>query len=174
MARVRAVLMETLRLRPPITDVTKDCVADTTLPFTHRDGSIERLPIKKGTVVNACIWSLHLNERYYERPLEFLPERWLGPKADSCKPYLFERIDLCSCGTDPFYGFSTGAYGCLGRNFAEVEFMTILASFLLRYKVEPIQLATETRAQMATRLVSVHDGITLKPGNDLDLKLTRR
>ena len=57
-------------------------------------------------------YSLHRNPAYWPRPLEFLPERWLGGKAGA---------GLAPRHPDAFIPFGAGPLSCLGRQYAQVR-----------------------------------------------------
>ena len=56
----------------------------------------------------------------YERPEEFLPERWLGPDASACEAALSV--------------FSKGPRSCFGFNLAYIEMYTVLAHLFRRFE----------------------------------------
>ncbi|KAH8998100.1 putative P450 monooxygenase [Lactarius akahatsu] len=65
------------------------------------------------TVVGQSFVFVHRSPIMYERPEEFLPERWLGPEAKACEAALSV--------------FSKGPRSCLGVNLAYIEMYTALA-----------------------------------------------
>ncbi|KAH9174685.1 putative P450 monooxygenase [Lactarius sanguifluus] len=69
--------------------------------------------IPGGTVVGQSFVFVHRSPIMYERPEEFLPERWLGPEAKACETALSV--------------FSKGPRSCFGVNLAYVEMYTALA-----------------------------------------------
>lgn len=66
---VSAVLYETLRLQPPVAGV----IPRNTPP---QGITINGQYIPGNTTVGVPVWTIHRDERYFERPLEFIPERW--------------------------------------------------------------------------------------------------
>jgi len=67
---LHAVFKETLRLYSP----TKSNF----LRVAIKDNKIGNYEIKKGTCVNCFFFMPGCNPKYYEKPLEFIPERWLS------------------------------------------------------------------------------------------------
>ena len=64
---VNAVIMETLRIHPPVTSVLRVAKKTTTLgEFT----------IPKDTAVQINILAANRSERNWDKPLEFIPERY--------------------------------------------------------------------------------------------------
>ncbi len=111
-----AVVKETLRLSPPAFVIdkraTEDCVVGGYL-------------IPKGTRVYPSSGMAHRKERHFERPLEFLPERWLQPSA----------ADLPGHAYFPYgHGFRI----CLGIEYANRVMAYVLASVAQRWRLEPV------------------------------------
>lgn len=62
-------------------------------------------------------------EDVFAKPLEFIPERW------STKPELIKH-------KDGFQPFSSGPYGCIGKNLAYMEIRTITAQIIDQFDVK--------------------------------------
>ena len=75
---LRAVIHETLRLAPPVPLDFKKAVADDILPNGMR--------VKKGTMIAWFAWGLGRSSHYYDNPLEFRPERWMGDNGGKKVP----------------------------------------------------------------------------------------
>jgi cytochrome P450 len=108
------VVTEAIRLYPPVWGFGREAVAD----FELGD-----YPIHKGTTIIISPWVLHRNPRYFERPMEFHPERW------SCD---FQR-HLPRFAYIPFGG---GPRICIGNRFAMMEAILILATVAQRFTLE--------------------------------------
>src|SRR6185295_9612697 len=63
----RAVLEEAMRLYPPIPILSRECVAD---------DEIRGQRVPRGSVMSVVPWLLHRHELFWERPHEFVPERF--------------------------------------------------------------------------------------------------
>ncbi|GMS92678.1 hypothetical protein PENTCL1PPCAC_14853, partial [Pristionchus entomophagus] len=111
-----AVFSETLRYYPPVTTLSgRTCIKETVI-----GGSI-RVPVGVGVVtpVHAVMW----NEAYYDRPREFIPERFFGDK-------------IASAWSATYLPFGIGPRNCVGARFAEMEFKTVLAAVTRRFVIE--------------------------------------
>lgn len=111
----RAVLDEVLRLAPPAYVVDRAASRDVVL-----DGYL----VPKGTIVNPCVGLLHRNGEFFEKPLEFRPERWLDGIDDRAK-----RIWL---------PWGTGRKVCMGRHFAARLCVYALATIAQRWRLVPV------------------------------------
>ena len=107
--------MEGLRFQPPggITPFTFD--KDVTLA--------NKLTVKKGDNVQIVHWALHKNPAEWQRPHEFLPERF-----DSSNP-LFKTPSGKRRNTYSYVPWSAGKRVCFGKTFAESNLKIILTYF---------------------------------------------
>ena len=107
----RAVIMETMRLYPPVP----------LLPRQAREAdSICGTPVEKGALVMIAPWLLHRAADLWDRPTHFLPERFLhGARID---PYIY-------------IPFSIGPRICPGMNFGLSEAILCLATLAQRFRV---------------------------------------
>ncbi|XP_017420169.1 licodione synthase [Vigna angularis] len=73
---LQAIVKETFRLHPPVPMVNRICVAEC---------KIENYVIPKNTLLFVNVWSMGRNPKYWEKPLEFRPERFMtvGEGGDS-------------------------------------------------------------------------------------------
>ena len=113
----RAVFREAGRLTPPnyFFDrvAAEDCVLGDYL-------------IKKGTIVQPCFSVCHRKEKYWPQAEEFQPQRWLDDEARA------------ECPEHAFLMFSHGPRFCLGREFATMQGVYVLASIAQRWRLEAL------------------------------------
>ena len=122
-----ATIKEVLRLRPVVPITARKI----TVPFTVGGRTYE-----PGTVLMPCIYLLHRHPDIYERPEEFLPERFLEQSPPS-----YAWI--------PFGG---GVRRCLGSGFALAEMRAVMQTVLTR-----VELRAGARAARARGPARVHD-----------------
>jgi cytochrome P450 len=121
-----AVIKETLRVRPVITDVARKLTAPT---------EIGGYRIPEGTFVMPAIAALHYREDLFPRPHEFRPERFLEGHGDH-----YSWI--------PFGG---GIRRCIGAAFAQYEMRIVLGTVIERAELRAADLRPErTRARNVT------------------------
>jgi len=146
---VQCVLNETLRMFPPVNIVPKQAAESCVLTTTNNSGEIITVAIPKGSYITLRIISLHYNPKYWEDPLSFKPARFNGDWP-----------------RDAFLPFGGGARSCLGRRFAELEFIVAIVMLVRRYRIivkdEP-QFAGETFEQRKERVLRAKNGLTLTP-----------
>lgn len=110
---VDAVLNETLRLYPPAWILGRDA---------RRTVEAAGWQLRKGATVLMSQLVMHRSPRYFDRPEEFLPERWLGNPPELPQFAYF-----------PFGG---GSRKCIGDRFAWTEARIHLATIAARYRFE--------------------------------------
>ncbi|KPM41473.1 hypothetical protein AK830_g5095 [Neonectria ditissima] len=87
------------------------------------DDVLEGYTIPKGTTVIANIYSIHLREEKYDRPDEFIPDRFLR-SAPSSEEATSQRTRAT------MYSFSFGRRSCPGEDFARASIVTTVAKLL--------------------------------------------
>lgn len=134
------LIKETLRLYPPIHIGNRIVVEDT---------DIAGYELKAGTRVMASIYLTHRDERYWDQPEQFRPERF-ARDAERCPPFTYV----------PFGG---GPRVCIGAAFAQVEAKVALARIFQQYTLESVG-----------RKVHPYMGATLEPHPGVFLRVRRR
>jgi cytochrome P450 family 135 len=134
-----AVVKETLRLRPIITDVAR---------LVTSDVELGRWAVPAGTIVVPAIALVQLLPEVYPDPYEFRPERFLDGQP---APYTWI----------PFGG---GVRRCLGAAFAQLEIRTVLQTVVARTDLRaPDQAPERTRLRNVT-LVPQHGARVVMDG----------
>lgn len=117
---VLAVCMkETLRLAPPVATAVER--------IALRDHELAGIKIKKDTTLMACHPSNHLDERFFEDPLVYNPERWTKPSLTQESVKAFPSL---------FIPFSMGPRRCIGQNFAMNEAKVILTILMRKFRYD--------------------------------------
>ena len=142
---VRACFDEAVRLYPPsgvgnFRNLQKPLV----LPKHNENDDLVTLP--RGTIVLLPLWSIHRNASNFERPNEFLPERWvrrdtqtnawIRRKSDDDHTYHHYLSSVSRAQRANFFGFSTGMRICPGGKYAVQEGVLVLASLLSHFDFE--------------------------------------
>ncbi|KAF8649579.1 hypothetical protein AX16_005670 [Volvariella volvacea WC 439] len=150
-----SVMNETLRLFP-IVNVIPRITGDVPTPITWNNRTYV-LPPRLHVSYN--ITAVHYNPAYWgPAPAEFDPSRW---DASNKSSYLHRFSSSSESEMNPgmlkpkrgaFVPFSEGIRGCLGKKFAQVEFVAVL-TLLLRKKVVGLATLPGEGAEDAKRRV---------------------
>ncbi|KAI8608638.1 cytochrome P450, partial [Chytriomyces sp. MP71] len=114
---IERVIKETLRMHAPVRSVGKMACQDTVVPGNYK--------IAEGTRVQIAVDAMHHNPAVFANPDVFDPDRWLPENEAKRSQY-------------SWMPFSTGARGCIGRQFAMQEAKIGLAVMLRRFKFTTI------------------------------------
>ncbi|TMR11223.1 cytochrome P450 [Nonomuraea turkmeniaca] len=142
MPYLRMVLQELLRVYPSAWIIPRQTVADT---------EIGGVRIKAGSQVLVSPYTTHRLPEFWERPLEFDPERWAGEKHQRRHRY-------------SYVPFGTGPHVCLGQHLFYVEAPLVIANVMSRYR----QVLTNPQ-----KLTPV-PGASVRPRESLWLRLEPR
>ncbi|MDP1736849.1 MAG: cytochrome P450 [Caulobacter sp.] len=111
--RLRQVLLETMRLYPPVPILMRQVVTPHALCGES---------LGKGCLVWISPWVMHRHTVYWENPTAFIPDRFAGKAT----PWISEPAYL------PFGG---GPRICIGASFALAEASIMLATVLNRFEI---------------------------------------
>ena len=109
--RLRLVLLEALRLYPPLPLLVREPV---------EDDVIMDEPVRRGIQVYVAPWVLHRHRKHWQHPTAFMPDRFAGQPS----PWT-------SGGA--YLPFGAGPRVCIGAVFALSEAQIMLATLLQRY-----------------------------------------
>ena len=133
---ISMVFNEVLRLYPPVPAFGRRPVEPVELGgYT--------IPAGASVIVSPYI--TQRNERYFEHPEEFQPERWRGLQPPKLA----------------YFPFGAGAKMCIGDSFAKLEGITVLAAIARRWRLR----LTDTSP------MEVRPGITLAPARKIWLEV---
>ena len=136
------VVTEAMRLYPPAYALGREAV---------KDCKIADYDVRAGTSIFISPWVVHRDGRWFDRPEEFLPERWAGNAAQRLPRFAY-------------FPFGGGPRICIGNRFAMMEAVLLLACIARRYR-----LVLENE-----KSVALFPSITLRPANGLRMTLRRR
>lgn len=107
-----AVIKESIRLYPPV---------PMTLRETTEAVDLGGYQLPAGVTVGVSQWLVHRDERHWDAPDEFRPERWLDETDRSEFAYI---------------PFGAGKHRCIGDNFAMTELQLVVAAIAQHYRIE--------------------------------------
>lgn len=107
-----AVVKETLRVYNP-------GAFGPTFKMANQDHTVGEYNIKKGTIIGVASVFTFFNEKYFENPNEYNPQRWIDrPNPTEAFAYT------------PFWA---GARNCIGQHLAQLETKIILCEFIKNF-----------------------------------------
>ncbi len=137
-----AVIEESLRLYPPVPILSRECLADDV---------IRERAIPAGSIMLVVPWLLHRHEQLWERPHEFVPERFTAEWPTRHQKYAY-------------IPFSAGPRTCLGAAFGLTEAILCLATLAQQFALRIPR----------GRKVAYECRLTLRPAQGLPMVLTTR
>lgn len=138
---VEHVVTETLRLYPTAWAVGREAIRDTQVGG-------RRVP--RGTTVLISPWVLHRDQRFWDDPETFSPDRWSSEPARARYAYV---------------PFGAGQRVCIGASFAQLEATLLLATIVQRFR---LSLAEPMRE------VEPWPVVTLRTWGDVPMRLVPR
>lgn len=137
------VINETLRLYPPAAfqgrSIKEDC-------------EIGGYQVPKGGTAIILTYQIHRDERYFEKPHQFIPERFSAEQRDKLHSY-------------SFLPFSAGTRVCIGKKFAQYSMKVMLAQLVRNFRIESIEKPGKLKAVM---------DVILRPQKGVHVRLTER
>lgn len=113
--QLNAVIKESMRLYPPAW--ISDRVA-------LNDDAYKKFSFPKGSIIIVFYYGLHRDEKYWENPISFIPERFEKKNGDK------EKLKA-------YYPFGAGPRLCIGNNFAMAEMVIFLQTMIQRFDIKP-------------------------------------
>jgi cytochrome P450 len=136
------IAKETMRLYPPAYAVGREAIEDTELGG---------YAVPRKTQIFAFQWVTQRDPRYFERPDEFVPERWANESIQSLPKYAY-------------FPFGGGPRQCIGNYFAMMEIVLLLATIGQRFRFSMVE----------DHEVEVLPVLSLRPKNGIKVKLFDR
>ncbi len=133
------VIKESMRLYPVVTDLTREAT---------RDCEIAGQSIPAGCTIIMSQWVMHRDPRYFDAPEVFDPERW----ADDLEKRLPRGV---------YFPFSDGPRVCIGKSFAMMEAVLLLATIAQRFQLDLVPEQT----------IELQPSITLRPRHGIQVVL---
>lgn len=135
------IAKEAMRLYPPAYAVGREAIEETEL-----GGYV----VPKGTQVFAFQWVTHRDERYFDEPAAFKPERWTNGMSEQLPKYAY-------------FPFGGGPRQCIGNYFAMMEVVLLLATIGQRF-----------RFSLLDEKVELLPVLSLRPKQGIKVKLHHR
>jgi cytochrome P450 len=134
------ILSETLRIYPPAHSITR---------ITDKNDLYNNTNIPGGTSIIIAPYLLHRDERFFDKPMDFIPERW----SKDSKKHISRMTYL---------PFGAGKRSCIGEAFARMQVSIALQRICAAYEFDIPSNVKESSA------------LTLKPAEKMIMTLKRR
>ena len=156
-----AIVQESMRLYPVAPFVVRRLQDEISVHGQDDSGCHFDTILPPDTV--ACIWiySLHRNPQLWDRPNDFVPDRWLGDTKDLGQT------------TGAYMPFAAGPRNCVGQPIAYVVLRTLLARLILQYDFYDERLETTTNRVTDLR-IEMQAGFTVLPSRGVKVMLRPR
>ncbi|KAF2846612.1 cytochrome P450 [Plenodomus tracheiphilus IPT5] len=142
--RCRAVLLETLRLFPPILSLPK-----------HTNSQPQRLQVGDRTYIipaktstSPSLIGVQTHPQYWPEPLEWKPERWITKDSSNAEA-------LITPPRDTYFPWSDGPQNCPGVKFSQVEFVAVLALLTREHRMTIVKEEGESEEKARKRVQGV-------------------
>jgi cytochrome P450 len=139
--RLRAVLLESMRLYPPAPLFTRMAAAE---------DEVCGRKVLPGTLVMISPWLMHRHRKHWERPEAFIPDRFM----DKAQDYLTNGA---------YIPFGAGPRICIGATFALAEASIVLAMLLQRFEIELDDERPVMPVSVITTMPDIEPWFRLKP-----------
>jgi cytochrome P450 len=111
---LRQVLLESMRIHPPVPGVSRTALAD---------DAFEGIVVRAGESVTIQCFTVHRHPDFWPEPERFDPDRFAPERLDDIEPY-------------SYLPFLRGRRACLGEHFAMLEAMVAVATLVSRFEFE--------------------------------------
>jgi len=135
------VLTESMRLYPPAWGMAR---------LVKEEVEVAGYKLMPGNGVACAQWVVHRDPRWFDEPLNFLPERWEGDLAKRLPRFAY-------------FPFGGGPRQCIGNSFALMEATLILAT-----------IGAEISLSIGETSVKPLASITLRPSHGIRATLEAR
>ncbi|HEY0349333.1 MAG TPA: cytochrome P450, partial [Pyrinomonadaceae bacterium] len=108
------IAKESMRLYPPAYGLGREAIDDC---------EIGGYRVPAGTQVFMFQWVTQRDPRFYDRPDEFIPERWTDQFAEQMPKYAY-------------FPFGGGPRACVGASFAMMEIILVLATIGQKFRLQ--------------------------------------
>ncbi|KAH7095538.1 cytochrome P450 [Paraphoma chrysanthemicola] len=116
---LNACVSEALRLLPPGPNGMQRVVN------TKGGITVNDIYVPEGTKINVHPWTIHHDSRLFEKPWDFIPERWIPGSS-------FKGTHT----PDAYIPFALGAYSCIGKPLALLQIRMYLVSMVTKFDFE--------------------------------------
>jgi cytochrome P450 len=127
------------------------CPAHSLFRQPQEDVVIDGYTVPEDAAIFLPIWLLHHDDKYFDDPMTFRPDRWDGTLQQELPKYAY-------------IPFGAGPHRCIGERFAKMELRIMIPMIAREFELEYVgEEPLEFKASL-----------TAEPKNDMEMKLTAR
>ena len=158
--RCRAVLLETLRVYPPIMALPK--------LTSHRAQTLrvggQILTIPPGISTIPYLLAIQTHPKYWSDAYAWLPSRWILHPAAASPPSMnqINNEELLVPERGTYFPWSDGPQNCPGKKFAEVEAVAVLASLFRTHRLHVKREAGESQDAARQRAIDCTNDVNME------------
>ncbi|KAJ5701492.1 cytochrome P450 [Penicillium malachiteum] len=143
--RCKAVLLETLRLFPPIPNLPK---------WTSNQAQLLKVGQKTITIlpdvgVYPSLLAVQVDSEYWEDSFSWKPSRWIQKSANTST---LGSEQLVTPLPNTYFPWSDGPQNCPGVKFSQVEFVAVMGMLLKNHRIHAIAASGETEEQLRNKI----------------------
>ncbi|KAK3990476.1 cytochrome P450 [Cladorrhinum sp. PSN332] len=177
--RCRAVMLETLRLYPPVNGIPKVNKTAQSL----RVGDKNRFTIQPGVKETISLYAIHVHPAYWgPEPKKWNPKRWIvdpaSKSASSSHASNLKELEDQLAGEELYvpdrliyFPWSEGPMSCPGKKFSEVEFAATVACVLRSHRLS-VKLDTAKAGETQDMTRKLVDKVMNDVNSELLLRMT--
>ncbi|KAJ4386438.1 hypothetical protein N0V93_009334 [Gnomoniopsis smithogilvyi] len=170
--RCQAILLETLRLYPPIVSLPKWTGANA----QELDIGHETVTIPPGVYTAPHLIAVHTHPDYWTDPYSWTPRRWIfSGQVPTSGLELFVQEKIVEPLANTYFPWSETPQNCPGKKFIQVEAVAVFArlfkSHRLSVKAEAGENAQATKIRLLRCVNNVNMDVILRMEHSKDLRL---
>ncbi|KAH9404121.1 Cytochrome P450 4V2 [Tyrophagus putrescentiae] len=155
---LEAAIREVMRLHPPGQIVGRRITEKLQLPNGKK--------LLAGSNCYIPLLYVHRDDRYYEQPDDFKPERWwTASKEEQGEVDVEKGVSHTSPPPFAFLTFSAGLRSCIGQRYAFLELKYVLAEVLRRFEITSVTKVED---------IVIGIGPVVTPLTEIGVRLSRR
>lgn len=152
--RCRAILLETLRLYPPIVAIPKWTAQQPQTLNIHsaHDGGVKTIVVPPGVYTSPHMIAIHYHSRYWTDAEDWRPSRWIISHSGQTSRDITNE-ELFEPAQNTYFPWSDGPQSCPGKKFIQVEAAAVIALLFYKHRISVVKGPGESDQAMKKRVL---------------------
>lgn len=152
--RCRAILLETLRLYPPIVAIPKWTAQQPQTLNIHNthDSDAKTITIPPGVYTSPHMIAIHSHPKYWNDAENWRPSRWIISHSGQLSQNIANE-ELLEPAQNTYFPWSDGPQSCPGKKFTQVEAVAVLALLFKKHRISVVKGPGESDRAMKKRVL---------------------